>query len=277
MTFLEKLDDQWKKGYAVCVSLDVDDRALNSSSNLGVEAQLFYYCRGVVDAAAPTVGAFKVNPSFFWPYGLPGMSAMTLVIEYVRNACPDVPLILDAKWNDVRHVAQRQAKATFETFGCDAVTAVPYGEVGGYGTLIDSGFTFLCAAMGKPSDPELWEVHTAQLLNGKKVWEEVVDNAAYYFNDGLTCGVVVSVCHPTAVQYAASANGKMPLLIPGIGAQGASLSNALFQLDSRRDSGRFLLVGGRSIMFAGDGSNVADDSRRQVEHLNDIIRTFRSS
>lgn len=273
--FLRKLDARWAKGYAVCVSLDVDDRALSPASKLGVEAQLFHYCRSVVDAVAPTVGAFKVNPSFFWAYGLPGHAAMTLIIEHIRVTYPEVPLILDAKWADVGHTAEAQAKASFQTFGCDAVTAVPYGEVNGYSVLLDSGFVFLCALMGKPND--IGEVHTAQLLKGKKVWQQVVDNAANLFSVGCTCGVVVTANSESGLGYAVSANREMPLLVPGIGAQGASLSHTLFSLDRRRSNGRFLLVGGRSVMFVGRGGSCADDARRQVEHLNSIIHSFRTA
>jgi orotidine-5'-phosphate decarboxylase len=272
VTFLEKLDARWRQGFAVCVSLDVDDRALDPRTKLGVEPQLFYYCCKVADAVALIVGAFKVNPSFFWRFGISGLMAMDKVIAYIRDRYPEVPLILDAKWADVGHTAEAQARATFNAFGCDAATAVPYGEVNGYRVLLDSGFVFLCALMGKPND--IGEVHTAQLLKGKKVWQQVVDNAANLFNVGCTCGVVVTADFAPAVEYAALANGKMPLLIPGYGAQKANGSALFHALESRVSTGRFLIVGGRPIMFPPEGVDLATHAAAKVERWNEIIQTY---
>lgn len=284
MTFLEKLDGRWRPGYAVCVSLDVDDRALDPSSKLGVEAQLFFYCCKVVDAVVPIIGAFKLNPSFFWSYGLPGLSAMTLVINYIRETYPDIPLILDAKWADVGHTAEAQAAASFDSFGCDAVTAVPYGEEAGYMNLMNSGFVFLCVTMGKANDSSMTKQVQSREVHGsfggpyRPVWRYVLDTAVGLFGEGKPCGAVVTAHLPDSVQIGANMNAAtLPLLIPGVGAQGADLSHTLFRLDSRRSLGRFLVVGGRSIMFAGNGSSFADDARRQVFRMNEIIHSFRTS
>lgn len=279
MTFLEKLDAHWEQGYAVCVSLDVGpmvhELLPKLQQKMTVESQLFFYCCQVVDATAPIVGAFKVNPSSFWRFGIPGLNAMGKVIAYIRDRYPQVPLILDAKWADVGHTAEAQAVGSFDSLGCDAVTAIPYGEVDGYKALFDSGFAFLCALMGKPN--AIGEVHTLQLQNGQQVWQRVVDNAANFFNVGLSCGVVVTANFLTAVQYAALANGKMPLLIPGYGAQGAKGSPLFHALESRMRTGRFLIVGGRPIMFPDEGRDISGNAMSMVRRWNKIIASYRTS
>ena len=250
VTFIEKLSVAWKKSNSLlCVGLDPDINRFPEYLR-GKPDSIYTFCRGIVDATADLVCAFKPQIAYF--HAARAESQLEAICAYIRERYPDIPVILDAKRGDIGATAQQYAREAFERYNADAVTLSPYmgfDSVEPYLEYRDRGAIIL-ARTSNPGGSDL------QFLG--------------------QCAIVVGATFPHEIAEVRSIIGDMPLLIPGIGAQGGNVE-ATVSAGKTADGTGMMINSSRAILYAGIGENenYAAISRRAAIQTRDDINRYR--
>ena len=280
-SFLERLRRRWQDGHTLlCIGLDLELDRLPTAHGLSphdIEAAFFQFNTAIIDATADLVCAYKPNAAFYERKGAAGWNALARTISYIHTHYPDVPVLLDAKRGDMGNTAQAYADAIFDTLAADAVTLHPY--LGG-----DALQPFLargdrgCFILAHTSNPGAGEFQDLSVRTSDGVEEPlylaVARIVAQQWNANGNCGLVVGATFPEQLQRVRAAVGDLPLLIPGIGAQGGDLAAVVKNgLDSQRAG--LLISASRSVIYASSGSDYAQAARAEAERLRDEIEGLR--
>jgi orotidine-5'-phosphate decarboxylase len=234
------------------------------------EDPLLTFGRAIVENTADIACAYKPNLGFWLAEGAAGVRALQHLVDEI----PDyLPIILDGKFNDVGHTAAAYARAAFETFGVDAVTANPYLGLDTVRPFLDreDRGVFLLARTSNPSAPDLQDLE----VNGNALYHEVAQLAAQWEKrlPG-TCGLVVGATYPEELSILREMAPDLPFLIPGIGAQGGSLAKAVAQ-GAAADGIGPVINSSRGIIYASSGSDFGSAARRAALELRDRINEQR--
>lgn len=278
MSFNQRLDATLAQTSSrLVVGLDPDPHKLPA----GIRPDrpgLVRFLTAVVDETAEHCVAFKPNAAFFEALGEPGMAALDDVGDHVRSAT-DRLFILDAKRGDVGHTAERYAHAVFALHKADAVTVSPYlgqDAVTPFAEQEDKG-VFVLARTTNPSAAAVQEVATTRDPENKKD-----PSIPFYLhiaklvrqwdkNDNL--GLVAGATAPGPLEKLRKTIGDtVPLLIPGVGAQGGALQKAVRAASDQNGRG-FLVSASRSILYAGSGDDWAKQAGKAAAVLADAIAT----
>ncbi len=267
--FLEQLTRRWDDADSLlCVGLDPDPQRLPAGLD-GAE-DLFRFCAAIVDATADLVCAFKPQIAYFSALGAEGQ--LSRLIEHIHHHHPGVPVILDAKRGDIGDTARRYAVEAFERYDADAVTVNPYlgrESVEPFLAYSERGVFLLC----RTSNPDsAWlQGYPAEA----PAYLRVAEAARRWSRDG-NLMLVAGATYPDDLRKIRQVAGPMPLLVPGIGAQGGDLQAALAAgLDA---DGRGLVINAaRSVLYADRGAGFADAARSSAERLRDAIRSGRDA
>ncbi len=242
-----------RAGSWLCVGLDPDPEKYPA----GLEAaDTLDFIQGIIDATADVACCYKPNAAFFEALGPEGHGVLADAIASVPT---DIPVILDGKRNDIGNTAGKYAQAAFDELGADAVTVTPYlgrDTVDPFTAYEDKG-VFLLARTSNPSAPQIQDLPTDAA--GTPLWQTVARTAINEWNPHRNIGFVAGATYPDELdQIRALVGDGVPLLIPGVGAQGAEATETIQRgCDS---TGRFAVVNvGRAIMYAG-----ADDWKQAV-------------
>ncbi len=272
MTFREKLlkaqrtNDSW-----LCVGLDPVKarlpRVLRSSPS-----PLLAFASAIVQNTADVVCAYKPNLAFWLAEGPAGIEALQQVIAEIPG---HLPIILDGKFNDVGHTAKAYAETAFGTFSVDAATTNPYL---GQDTLRpfledeDHG-VFLLARTSNPSAPDLQDLR----IEGQPLYCEVARLAASW-DDELpgTCGLVVGATYPRELGVVRGIAPSLPFLIPGIGAQGGDLAQAVSEGPTVDGLGP-VINSSRGIIYASSDADFAEAARKAAMKTRERINQQREA
>jgi uridine monophosphate synthetase len=247
----------------LCVGLDPHPADLSQPSAQAAEA----YCLRLIEATADLALAFKPNAAFFEIYGSAGWDALRRVIASVP---PGAPLILDAKRGDIASTARAYAQAVFQSLGAAAVTANPYlGKDSLEPFLEDAGRgVFLLCKTSNPGSGDLQDlVVQSDDQAGLRLYE-VVARLAQRWAQKDNLGLVVGATHPDALRRVRRLAPDLWFLVPGIGAQGGDLQQAL-QAGLRADGLGLLINVSRSIARSADPRQAA---RSLVAEINQARR-----
>lgn len=267
--FIEKLYAcQRKNKSLVCVGLDPKKEKIDS---LGVD--LATWLKNIVDAVAHNVCAFKPQIAYF--SAMNAEKELLDIICYIHNAYPDVPVILDAKRGDIGTTAEQYAIEAFERYQADAVTLNPYM---GHDTLQpflsfkDKGVIVLCKTSNKGSS----EFQNLKLANGRSLFQEVANNATHKWNENNNVLLVVGATYPKELTEIRQIVGEMPLLIPGIGAQGGDVEATLASgLNKDASKSGLIISSSRGIIYAGNTKeNYAQSATQACVALNQQINDY---
>ena len=266
--FIQKLENAQKKNQSlVCVGLDPNREKIQA---LGVP--LAEWLKRIVDATAALVCAFKPQIAYF--AALRAEQELADIITYIRTQYPDIPVILDAKRGDIGSTAEQYAIEAFERYRADAVTVNPY--MGGdtlepYLKHRDKGVIALC----KTSNSGSGELQNLGLTNGLSLFEHVAKLASTQWNKNKNLLLVVGATYPQELADIRQIVGNMPLLIPGIGAQGGDVA-ATLKAGLRADKLGLIISSSRGIIFADDNPLQFDMAARQAcEQLRNTINEQR--
>ncbi|MBU6333644.1 MAG: orotidine-5'-phosphate decarboxylase [Chloroflexi bacterium] len=266
MTFGAKLAAAAARhGSWLCIGLDPEPGRLPAVLR-GEADPVARFCREIIAATADVVCAFKPNSGFFEAQGTDGMQRLAGVIAAVPAG---VPVILDAKRGDIGSTAEAYARAAFDVLGADAVTLSPY--LGGdalapFLARRDRGCFILC----RTSNPGGAEVQQLRLEDGRPLYLEIARRAAYEWNAAGNVGLVVGATFPAEAAAVRALCPAVPLLVPGIGAQGGDLAAAVRATRDASGGGALVNVS-RSILYAGAGADFADAARREALRLRAAI------
>ncbi|WP_338849662.1 orotidine-5'-phosphate decarboxylase [Massilia sp. W12] len=274
MKFVEKLNAAWQRNDSLlCVGLDPDMDKLPEDLQMAPDG-IFNFCRAIIDATADLVCAFKPQIAYFASQG--AEDQLEAVCAYVRETYPHIPLILDAKRGDIGATAAQYAKEAYERYKADAVTVNPYmgfDSVQPYLEWKDRGVIILCRTSNAGgSDLQFLQVGDMPL------YQYVAQLVAQKWNANGQCALVVGATFPQELAAVRALVGEMPLLVPGVGAQGGDIQ-ATVQAGQTANGLGMMINSSRAILYAKphDDEDFAAAARRAALHTRDEINKFRQA
>jgi len=268
--FTQQLTGAWDKNDSlVCVGLDPEIERF--PAHIRAEpSPIFHFNRAIIDATADLVCAYK--PQFAHYAAYEAEDQLERTIEYIHRAHPGLPVILDAKRGDIGNTAERYAIEAFERYGADAVTVNPY--LGGeslepFLRHAERGVLVLC----RTSNPGAGDLQDLP-VEGRPLYQVVAELAARRWNSRGNCLLVVGATYPRELAAVRALVGDMPLLVPGVGAQGGDVEQVVASGCTRAGTG-LIISSSRAILYASAGEDFAEAARDAVTRLREQINTSR--
>ena len=255
-SFALSLSRAWaRSGSMLCVGLDPDP-ARFPPHLAGRPDAILRFCTAIVDATADLVCAFKPQVAYFAAHR--AEDQLEALIAHVHAAHPDVPVVLDAKRGDIGSTAEQYAREAFERYRADAVTVNPYMGFDSVEPWLghDRGVILLCRT-SNPGGADLQSLD----VGGERLYERVARLAAGPWNRGGELGLVVGATVPAELARVRALAPGLPLLVPGIGAQGGDVAATVAAGRDARGVG-MMINSSRAILYAGRGEDFAQAARR---------------
>ncbi|HEX4269552.1 MAG TPA: orotidine-5'-phosphate decarboxylase [Steroidobacteraceae bacterium] len=270
--FRTQLAACWERSDSlVCVGLDPEIERFPPQ----VAAQpspIFQFNKAIIDATADLVCAYK--PQFAHYAAYEAEDQLERTIDYIHRAYPGVPVILDSKRGDIGNTAERYAIEAFERYGADAVTVNPY--LGGdslepFLRREDRGVIVLC----RTSNPGARDLQDLELgAGGRRLYHVVAELAATRWNTRGNCLLVVGATYPQELAEIRRIVADMPLLVPGVGAQGGDVAQVVRNGQTAAGTG-LIVSSARGILYASSGEDFAAAARSATLSLRDQINVHR--
>jgi orotidine-5'-phosphate decarboxylase len=269
MTFLEMLRNaQARNASMLCVGLDPEPTRFPSDLK-GDAGRIYDFCARIVDATADLVIAFKPQIAYFAAHR--AEVQLERLMEHMRRAAPQVPVILDAKRGDIGSTAEQYAKEAFERYGADAVTLSPFmgfDSVQPYLKYRGKGAFLLCRT-SNPGGDDFQNQRLSSVEGQPLLYEHVARLAQGPWNVNGQMGLVVGATYPAEIERVRQVAPTVPLLIPGVGAQGGD-AVATVKAGWRAD-GPIIVNSSRAILYASDGEGYAEAARREARRTRDVL------
>lgn len=270
MRFHDTLQRRWRAHNSlICVGLDPEPSALPAHLRDAPDA-VFAFCRAIVDATADLVCAFKPQIAHF--AALRAEDTLERLIAHIHAKHPGVPVILDAKRGDIGSTARHYAAEAFERYQADAVTLNPYlgrDSIQPFLDRADKGVILLC----RTSNPGGADFQALD-CGGQPLYLRVAETIARDWNAHGNCALVTGATWPEELGKVRAVVGEMPLLVPGIGAQGGDVE-AVLRHGKTPDGSGLMLSSSRAILYAGNGEDYAQAARAAAQELRDAINRHR--
>lgn len=273
--FFEKLHTLWKKGNFLCVGLDSDYSLIPSNLSKGhsIVYAISEFNREIVNATANFVCAYKLNVAFYEAYAQEGMQALSATIFDIKKSYPEIPIILDAKRGDIGNTNNGYVKAIFDVLSVDAVTVSPYVGKEALKPFLDRKDKGIFVLV-KTSNPGAFEFQNLKVGEKQEpLFKVVAENIANSWNENNNCCVVVGASHPEEIEEVRKVIDDMPILIPGIGAQGGDLKRTVKAGVNSKKEG-IIINSSRGIIFASKGPDFAQKASQEAKSLRDDIKKF---
>ncbi len=259
MTFYQRLDAAVAKNNSlVCVGLDSDITKIPPAFRSDQTPQ-FSFNKSIIDATHDLVCAYKPNSAFYEARGAQGVTELKATCDYIREKYPDIVLILDAKRGDIGSTNEGYVSFAFEYLGADAITLHPYLGKEALAPFLnrkDKGCIILC----RTSNPGAGEFQDG-------LSDRVASHVANEWNGNANCALVVGATYPEELTRVRAIVGDMPILLPGIGAQGADTESAIKAGLNSKKAG-LIVNSSRGILFA-------KNAREEAETLRTLINSYR--
>jgi orotidine-5'-phosphate decarboxylase len=280
MNFLDQLGAAERQNQSLlCVGLDPDPARF--PAHLKNDASKIYdFCAAVVDATADLVIAFKPQIAYFAAHR--AEAQLEQLINHMRRTAPQVPVILDAKRGDIGSTAEQYAIEAFERYGADAVTLSPFmgfDSVQPYLKYHGKGAFLLCRT-SNPGGDDFQNQRLASLPGEPLLYEHIAQLAQGPWNLNGQLGLVVGATYPAEIERVRSLAPTLPLLIPGVGAQGgdalatvkAGWRSQLAADGHAQTTGSIIVNSSRAILYASGGANFAAAARSEALKTRDVLR-----
>jgi orotidine-5'-phosphate decarboxylase len=270
MSFTADIDAAARRNASLlCVGLDPEPTRYPQPLR-GRDDATFEFCRAIVDATADLVCCFKPQIAHFAAQRAEG--ALERLIQYIHSAHPNVPVILDAKRGDIGSTAQHYAAEAFDRYCADAVTANPYlgrDAVQPFLDRAERGVILLCRT-SNPGARDLQDL----TVGDRPLYQHVAQLVAGDWNGNGNCALVVGATYPAELAAVRALVGEMPILVPGVGAQGGDAGAVVSNGRNRAGAG-LIISSSRAILYASDGADFAQAARAQAQKLRDEINRYR--
>jgi len=270
MNFIEAISLAWRgRNSLVCVGLDPDISKIPVHLR-DLKNPLFRFNEAIIDATADLVCAFKPQMAYY--SACRAEEDLELTVDHIHRHHPGTPVILDAKRGDIGSTAEKYAEEVFDRYGADAVTVNPY--MGGdtlkpFLDRAEKGVIVLC----RTSNPGARDIQDLE-VNGRKLYQIVAEKARNEWNRSGNVLLVVGATFPRELSEIRSIVGDMPLLVPGIGAQGGDVEAAVTNGGTVGGTG-MIINSSRGIIYAGTGEDFAEAARLATITLRDQINRYR--
>jgi orotidine-5'-phosphate decarboxylase len=267
MNFIDKLHAAERAHQSLlCVGLDPDPAKLPGAWR-GQPERIFEFCARIVDATADLVIAFKPQIAYFAAHR--AEAQLERLMDHMRAHAPGVPIILDAKRGDIGSTAEQYAIEAFERYGADAVTLSPFmgfDSVQPYLTHAGKGAFLLCRT-SNPGGDDLQSQRLASVPGQPLLYEHVAQLAQGPWNLNGQLGLVVGATYPAEIERVRQLAPTLPLLIPGVGAQGGdalATVRAGYRQHQGRTSGPIIVNSSRAILYASSNDDFDQAARREA-------------
>lgn len=315
MSAFQRLAARWDEGYFVCVGLDSDPKKLpkhllpdweKANEEEIAEAQIEFN-KEIVDATKDIVCAYKPNLAFY--RGAAGKKALRLTIAYIHKVAPGVIVILDAKQADIGNTNDGYVAEDFDWYGADAITVHPYLGMEAMKPFLERADKLIivlcrtsntgagefqdadCIVYQHREDHALYStLHEA--AREREMPMEVADpfdynrivmplyrfvayRVAQSWNRKVNCALVVGATWLDELESVRSIVDDMPILIPGLGAQGAEIEPTVQAGQTKRGSGMINNMS-RAVIFASNGEDFAPAARQVVLNVNAETDKYRN-
>jgi orotidine-5'-phosphate decarboxylase len=278
MTFLEQLRAaEQHNGSMLCVGLDPEPTKFPTHWR-GDASKIFDFCAAIVDATADLAMAFKPQIAYFAAHR--AEAQLERLIAHIRKAAPQVPVILDAKRGDIGSTAEQYAIEAFERYGADAVTLSPFmgfDSVAPYLKYHGKGAFLLCRT-SNPGGDDLQSQRLASVDGQPLLYEHIARLVQGPWNLNGQLGLVVGATYPAEIERVRAIAPTVPLLIPGVGAQGgdaAATVQAGWRAEGGTTTGPIVVNSSRAILYAGADADFAGAARAVAQRTRDQLAAAR--
>lgn len=263
----------------LCVGLDPDPTRFPQRFK-GDASKIFDFCAAIVDATAELTIAFKPQIAYFAAHR--AEEQLERLINHIRRAAPQVPVILDAKRGDIGSTAEQYAIEAFERYGADAVTLSPFmgfDSVQPYLKHHGKGAFLLCRT-SNPGGDDFQNQRLASVAGEPLLYEHIAQLAQGPWNLNGQLGLVVGATYPGEIERVRALAPTLPLLIPGVGAQGGDALATVKagwrgQMDADglpETTGAIIVNSSRAILYASSGEDFAAAARREALKTREVLR-----
>lgn len=266
MNFTDQLAQaQRQNDSLLCVGLDPEPARFPGAWK-GQADRIFDFCAAIVDATKDLVCAFKPQIAYFAAHR--AEDQLERLMAHVRRVAPHVPVILDAKRGDIGSTAEQYAREAFERYQADAVTLSPFM---GFDTMEPflkypgKGVILLCRT-SNPGGSDLQNLRLADIPGQPRVYEHIAVQAQGPWNTNGQMGLVVGATFPEEIARVRELAPTLPLLIPGVGAQGGD-AMATVKAGLKTDAngvvtGTIIVNSSRAVLYASSGDDFASAARK---------------
>jgi orotidine-5'-phosphate decarboxylase len=266
MNFIEKLEKAGQKNHSLlCVGLDPDLALMPENMDV------YEFNKAIIDATADLVCAYKPNIAFYEAMGNAGLETLKKTRDYIPK---DIPVIVDAKRGDIGNTAKAYARSLFDYFNADAITASPYLGHDSLEPFIerrDRGIFVLCRTSNAGA-ADFQSLYVGK-EGGRKMLYEVVAEKVNEWNKYGNLGLVVGATYPDELKVIRERYPDMPLLIPGVGAQGGELKQVV-KYGADKGRVRTIINSSRQILYASRGKGFAAAAGKAARDLRDCINEY---
>ena len=273
MTFLDMLHSaSTRNNSMLCVGLDPEPTRFPAQMQ-GNPRKIYDFCAAIVDATADVVCAFKPQIAYFAAHG--AEDQLERLMQHIRANAPQVPVILDAKRGDIGSTAEQYAKEAFERYGADAVTLSPFmgfDSVAPYLAYPGKGAFLLCRT-SNPGGDDLQNQRLASVDGQPLLYEHIAGLVQGPWNKNGQLGLVVGATYPAEIERVRALAPTVPLLIPGVGAQGGDAAATVRA--GWRPNGPIVVNSSRAILYASNGADFAAAARREAIKTRDMLQAAR--
>ena len=278
MTFLDQLRTaERQNGSLLCVGLDPDPTKFPDQYR-GDASRIFDFCAAIVDATADVAMAFKPQIAYFAAHR--AEDQLERLIAHIRSVAPQVPVILDAKRGDIGSTAEQYAIEAFERYGADAVTLSPFmgfDSVAPYLKYHGKGAFLLCRT-SNPGGDDLQSQRLASVDGQPLLYEHIARLAQGPWNLNGQLGLVVGATYPAEIERVRALAPTVPLLIPGVGAQGGDAA-ATVKAGWRGLHGEtvapIVVNSSRAILYASSAADFAAAARAEALRTRELLNASR--
>ena len=278
MTFLDMLNAaEHQNTSMLCVGLDPEPTKFPDHIK-GDSNKIYDFCAAIVDATADLVNSFKPQIAYFAAHRAEGQ--LERLMEHMRRVAPHVPIILDAKRGDIGSTAEQYAIEAFERYGADAVTLSPFmgwDSVAPYLKFHGKGAFLLCRT-SNPGGDDLQNQRLASVEGQPKMYEHIAQLAQGPWNLNGQLGLVVGATYPKEIERVRELAPTLPLLIPGVGAQGGdavATVKAGLRVVNGVTTGPIIVNSSRAILYASSGKDFAEQARAVALQTRELLNAAR--
>ena len=278
MTFLEQLQQAESRNQSMlCVGLDPEPAKFPAHLH-GDASKIYDFCATIVDATADLVISFKPQIAYFAAHR--AEDQLEKLTQHMRRTAPHVPVILDAKRGDIGSTAAQYAIEVFERYGADAVTLSPFmgfDSVQPYLAYHGKGAFLLCRT-SNPGGDDFQAQRLSSVPGEPLLYEHIAKLAQGEWNTNGQLGLVVGATYPAEIERVRKVAPHVPLLIPGVGAQGGdavATVKAGWKQQNGETTAPIIVNSSRAVLYASNGADFADAARKVAMQTRDVLQAAR--
>jgi orotidine-5'-phosphate decarboxylase len=279
MTFLEQLQQAERANQSMlCVGLDPEPAKFPAHLK-GDASKIYDFCAAIVDATADLVISFKPQIAYFAAHR--AEDQLEKLMQHMRATAPHVPVILDAKRGDIGSTAAQYAIEAFERYGADAVTLSPFmgfDSVQPYLAYHGKGAFLLCRT-SNPGGDDFQAQRLSSVAGEPLLYEHIAKLAQGAWNTNGQLGLVVGATYPAEIERVRKVAPHVPLLIPGVGAQGGdavATVKAGWKQQNGQTTAPIIVNSSRAVLYASSGADFAAAARKVAIQTRDVLQAARS-